>query len=142
MPAKKNRLYSTLAYWSWLRLIELIVFLIVFVVSAELIDNFRSGGVIYSFQIALGVSIFYGIFMLYWPLSFGITAWLKPRLRWFPLAELLFFISHSFLALSIVNNAAFGVSERIVYVSPEVLGWGSVCVAKAMLIAISAIRTD
>jgi hypothetical protein len=78
--------------------------------------------------------------MLYWPLSLGITAWLKPRLKWFLLIEFLFFISHSILALSLVNNAVFGVSERIDYVSPAVLGWGSVCIAKAMLIAISAIR--
>ncbi len=119
-------------FGSWLpiRLMELVVFFAAFVASAELLENYRSGDLIYSLKIALMVVITYGVSFLYWPLSFLITTWFRASVKWSIVAGMLFFLAHSVLAISIAYNGVFGISDRISYLSPLVLAWVSVCIVQ------------
>jgi hypothetical protein len=126
--------------WTLLRIIELLIFYAVFLTAGELIPGFRSGGLENSSKIALGVTIYYGLFFLYWPLTFTLSAFMKSTHRWFGAADLAFFLTHSVIAMSAAYNGIFGLSERINYLSPLVLAWGAVAALKAMFVLLSIMR--
>lgn len=137
MGRKFNKFAAIFGAWLPMKVAEFAVFLIVFIVSAELLEHFRSGGVGYSSRIALGVAIFYGLVLLYWPLSLALYSWLWPNPRQPAVAEILFFLVHSVVVISIAYNGVFGFSDRISYLSPLVLAWGTVCIVKTAFVLFS-----
>lgn len=140
MANRMSDLIGTLGYWTPIKITELLVFLSVFMIAGEMLSDFRSGGLSYSAKVAVGVAIFYGIIALYWPLSFALTAWFRPNHDWFPIAELIFYLVHSVVAISIAYNGVFGLSDRINYLSPLILAWGAVTAIKAVFVVLSIVR--
>ena len=124
MPNNTSSFLETLGYWFPTKILEIIVFLIAFLLAGETLENVHSGGLFYSSKIALAIIFFYGVVWLYLPLSLGITAWLRPDYKWFGAVEFIFYLTHSIVAISIAYNGIFGLSDRIAYLSPLGAGMG------------------
>jgi hypothetical protein len=105
-----------------------------FLLFARILPNYQGGDLVYELIIALVIIISYGIVFLYWPFSFIMMVLFHSKLEKPELFEFIFFLLHSYLALSIAHNGIFGLSGHVDYISPPILGWLVVIVIKGYFV--------
>lgn len=106
--------------WGWLRstVFELSIFAAVFLIAASLIDGMQVNEVVFGIKVVWVIFVTYGGIFLYWPISLGLAVALRGNRSRQKRAQFLFFVPHSWIALSVSYNGLYGLADHINHFSP------------------------